>query len=330
VFYRQLEDELRAVPGVTAVTASMVPALAGSNWGNDVAVQGFEAGPDTDNNARYNEVGPGYFATMGTPLMAGREFTDADTLTSQKVAIVNEAFTKKFKLGREAVGKMMGSGRGWRSELDTVIVGVVQDAKYSDVKAEVPPLFFRPYRQDDGIASASFYVRTAAEPTRLASALTAVVHRLDPNLPVDNLKTLTQQVKDNTFMDHMMTTLSSLFAGLATLLAAVGLYGVLAYTVSQRTREIGLRMALGAAPGRVRAMVLRQVGWMTLVGGIIGLAGAVGVGYGAGSLLFELQPWDPIVLSISAVLLTLVALLAGFVPARRASLIDPMRALRYE
>ena len=127
-----------------------------------------------------------------------------------------------------------------------------------------------------------------------------------------------------------MTTLSSLFAGLATLLAAVGLYGVLAYTVSQRTREIGLRMALGAAPGSVRAMVLRQVAWMTLIGGVIGLAGAVGVGYSAASILFELKAWDPAVLTISAVLLTIVALGAGLVPAHRASQVDPMIALRYE
>ncbi len=128
----------------------------------------------------------------------------------------------------------------------------------------------------------------------------------------------------------MMTTLSAAFAGLATLLAAVGLYGVLAYTVSQRTREIGLRMALGAAPGRVRTMVLRQVAWMTVIGAIVGLAGAIAVGKGAATLLFELTPWDPTVLAISAVLLSSVALAAGFIPARRASLIDPMRALRYE
>jgi ABC-type antimicrobial peptide transport system permease subunit len=253
-----------------------------------------------------------------------------DVLGSQKAVIVNEAFTKKFKLGRDAVGKMIGSGRGYRSPMDTVIVGVVQDAKYSQVKDKVPPLFFRPYRQNPFLGSASFYVRTSGDPLQMATAINAIVRRLDPNLPVVGLKTLEQQVRDNTFMDHMMTTLSALFAGLATLLAAVGLYGVLAYTVSQRTREIGLRMALGAAPGRVRAMVLRQVAWMTLIGGIVGLAGAVGVGYAAGSMLFELKPWDPIVLSVSAVLLTCVAISAGFIPARRASLIDPMRALRYE
>ena len=189
---------------------------------------------------------------------------------------------------------MIGAGRGYLSPLDTRIVGVARDAKYSEVKRQIPPVFFRPYRQNATIGSISFYVRTAADPAQMASAVTAVVKRLDPNLPVTQLKTLTQQVRDNTFLDHMMTTLSSLFAGLATLLAAVGLYGVLAYTVSQRTREIGLRMALGAAPGSVRAMVLRQVAWMTLIGGVIGLAGAVGVGYSAGSILFELKAWDPV------------------------------------
>jgi predicted permease len=330
VFFERLETELRTIPGVTGVTVSMVPLLAGSNWGNDVAVQGFQAGPDTDNNSRFNEIGPGYFSTMGVPLMSGREFTDADALSSQKVAIVNEEFAKKFGLGRDAVGKMMGSGQGYRSKLDTVIVGIAQNAKYSQVKQQIPPLFFRPYRQDASIGSAAFYVRTAGDPTQAASAITATVKRLDANLPIEDFKTLTQQVRDNTFLDRMMTTLSALFAGLATLLAAVGLYGVLAYTVAQRTREIGLRMALGAAPGRVRGMVLRQVGWMTLVGGLIGVAGAVGVGYSASSILFQLQAWDPVVLAVSALLLAGVALIAGFIPARRASLIDPMRALRYE
>jgi predicted permease len=330
VFFGRLEEELRATPGVTATTVASVPLISGSNSGSDVAVQGFEAGPDTDSNSRVNWIGPGYFSTMSVPLIAGREFTAADVLNSQKVAIVNEEFVKKFKLGRDAVGKMMGTGRGYRSPLDTTIVGVVRNAKYSEVKRQVPPLFFRPYHQNATIGSLSFYVRTAGEPAQMASAISAVVRRLDPNLPVTNLKTLDQQVRDNTFIDHMMTTMSALFAGLATLLAAVGLYGVLAYTVSQRTREIGLRMALGAAPGRVRSMVLRQVAWMTAIGGIVGLAGAVGVGYSAGSILFEMKPWDPVVLALSAVMLTLVAISAGFIPARRASLIDPMTALRYE
>jgi predicted permease len=328
IFFERLENELRAVPGVTGVTVALVPLLAGSNWGNDVAVQGFQGGPDVDSNARFNEVGAGYFSTMGVPLMAGREFTDADNATAPKVAIVNEEFVKKFNLGRDAVGKLIGSGSGYRSKLDTTIIGVAQNAKYSEVKRKVPPLFFRPYRQDEDLGSASIYVRTAGDPAQSASSVTAVVKRLDPNLPLEDLKTLTQQVRDNTFLDRMMTTLSSLFGGLATLLAAVGLYGVLAYTVSQRTREIGLRMALGAAPGNVRSMVLRQVAWMTLVGGVVGLAGAVWVGKQAESILFEMKGVDPAVFVFAAVALTLVALAAGLVPAHRASRVDPMLALR--
>ena len=328
IFFERLETELRSVPGVTGVTVALVPLLAGSNWGNDVAVQGFQGGPDVDSNARFNEVGAGYFSTMGVPLMSGREFTDADNAKASKVAIVNEEFVKKFNLGRDAVGKLIGSGSGYRSKLDTTIVGVAQNAKYSEVKRKVPPLFFRPYRQDENLGSASFYVRTAGDPAQSASSVTAVVKRLDPNLPLEDLKTLTQQVRDNTFLDRMMTTLSSLFGGLATLLAAVGLYGVLAYTVSQRTREIGLRMALGAAPGKVRSMVLRQVAWMTLVGGAVGLAGAVWIGKQAESILFEMKGVDPAVFIFAAVALTLVALTAGLVPAHRASRVDPMLALR--
>jgi ABC-type antimicrobial peptide transport system permease subunit len=173
-------------------------------------------------------------------------------------------------------------------------------------------------------------VRTAGDPALSATAVTAVVQRLDTNRPVEDLKTLEQQVRDNTLLDSMMTTLSSLFAGLATLLAGVGLYGVLAYTVSQRTREIGLRMALGAAPTRVRAMVLRQVAWMAAIGAAIGLAGAVAIGRQAGSLLYEMQGSDPGVLAVSAVVLSGVAMLAGYIPAHRASQVDPMIALRYE
>ncbi len=289
LLFERLEEELLATPGVTGVTVALVPLLAGNNWGNDVNVQGFQSGPDTDNNSRFNEVGAGYFATMGVPLMAGREFTAADGPDAPKVAIVNEEFAKKFGLGRDAVGKLMGSGSGNRGTLDTTIVGVAQNAKYSEVKGAVPALFFRPYRQDPTLGGAAIYVRTAADPASSASAVTAVVKRLDPNLPVENLKTLSQQVRDNTFLDRMMTTLSALFAGLATLLAGVGLYGVLAYTVSQRTREIGLRMALGAAPARVRTMVLRQVVWMTAIGGAIGLAGAVAIGVKAESLLYEMK-----------------------------------------
>jgi len=332
VFFQRLEDELRAAPGVTAVTASNVLLLSGHNRARDVAVQGFEAGPDTDSNSRYNRVGPGYFAALGIPLIAGREFTDADTVNSPKVALVNETFAKKFGLGNDAVGKSMGwaPGDGYRSKLDTTIVGVVEDAKYSSVKQKVPPQFFVPYRQDKELGAMHVYVRTSGDVAQAASAITAVVKRLDPNLPIEDFETLPEQIRNNTFLDRMVTTLSAAFALLATLLAAVGLYGVLAYTVAQRTREIGLRMALGAAPGRVRGMVLRQVAIMTLVGALVGLAGALGVGKVAQSILFQMTGADPAVLALAAVALALVALCAGFIPAHRASRVDPMTALKYE
>ena len=175
-----------------------------------------------------------------------------------------------------------------------------------------------------------FYVRTRARPNRSSRPCSAWSRRVDPNLPVENLRTMPQQVRENVFLDRMISTLSAGFAMLATLLAAVGLYGVLAYTVAQRTREIGLRMALGAAPDRVRAMVLRQVAIMTVIGGAIGLVAGVWAGRAARSILYQMEGHDPVVMIASAVLLALVALGAGFIPAHRASRIDPMLALRYE
>jgi predicted permease len=327
--FQRLEEELAAQPGVTGVATALVPLLMGNNWGTDLKVEGFTSGPDIDSNSRFNEVSAGYFRTMGVPLISGREFTTADTLGAAKVAIVNEAFAKKFNLGRDAVGKRIGNS-GPKEPMDIEIVGLVQNAKYSEVKAEVPPLFFRPYRQDEEVGAMVFYVRTAIDPGAFMVNIPRIVATLDANLPVENLRTLSQQVQNNVFMDRMVTTLSAAFAILATLLAAVGLYGVLAYTVAQRTREIGLRMALGAGPAQVRGMVLRQVGVMTAIGAAIGIAGAVAASRGAGALLYQLEGSDPAVLTLSAVVLALVALTAGFVPALRASRIDPMRALRWE
>jgi predicted permease len=326
-FVERLEGELATSPGVTGVAASMVPILSGSNWGSSVRVQGFESGPDTDTHANFNEIGPGFFRTAGIPLMAGREFTAADIQGSAKVVIVNEAFTKKFNLGRDAIGKRMSTGG---SNLDLEIVGIVQNAKYSQVRQELPPIFFRPYRQTERTGTMFLYARTSGDPEQALRAVPAIVGRLDPNLPVVELKTMTRQVWENVFMDRMISTLSAAFAVLATLLAAVGLYGVLAYTVSQRTREIGLRMALGADGGRMRAMVLKQVGWMTLAGGVLGLIGAYFLGRAAEALLFEIKGYDPMVMGISIVLLAVVALSAGYVPAYRASRVHPMQALRYE
>ena len=281
----RITDELAALPGASAVTGGLVPVLAGSNWGSNVSVEGFEAGPDTDTNSRYNEVLPGYFSTLGIPLLAGREITAADGFGAPKVAVVNESFARKFNLGADPVGRMMATGRS--STLDIRIVGLVKDAKYSEVKGDVPPLFFRPILQNERIGSLTFYIRTAVDPEAFLANIPKTVARVDPNLPVDELRTLPQQIRENVFLDRFISIMSASFAILATLLAAIGLYGVLAYTVVQRTREIGLRMALGAAPSRVRAMVLGQVSRMTIVGGIVGLTAAWGLSRLAQSLLYQ-------------------------------------------
>jgi predicted permease len=327
--FERLENELRTQPGVTAVTGASVGSLVGDNWGSDVAVEGFVGGPDVDSNSRFNEVGPGYFKTMGIPLLSGREFTDSDALGAPKVAIVNEQFAKKFNLGRDAVGRRMTVGSA-KNDLDIEIVGLVQNSKYSDVKAEIPPVFFTPYRQDDKRGSLDFYIRGAMDAQRLLAIVQPVVSRIDPSLPVESLRTMRQTVEDNVGVDRMITVLSAAFASLATVLAAVGLYGVLAYTVAQRTREFGVRMALGADPLRVRTMVLRQVTMMTLIGGIAGVGAAIGLGRFAESLLYQLKGYDPGVLVAAVITVCLVALGAGFIPAHRASKVDPMRALRYE
>jgi predicted permease len=325
--YTRLEEQLAAIPGVTGVTASQLQILAGNNWGQGVSVEGFKKDPDTDAGSRWASVGPSYFGVLGIPVLAGRDFTTGDTRTSQRVAIVNETFAKKFNIYPNAVGKRMSVGN---DSLNIEIVGLVKDSKYSQVKQKIPPVFVQPYKQLRRTGALNFYVRSALPADQVLRAMQAVVKNVDPTLPVENLKTMPQQVRENTFLDRMISTMSASFAVLATLLAAIGLYGVLAYSVAQRTREIGVRMALGADGGRVQRMVLRQVGVMTAIGAVIGLAGAVGLGRGAESMLFELKGYDPLVFAAAAVLLVVVALGAGFMPALRASRIDPMQALRYE
>ncbi|HEY4129718.1 MAG TPA: FtsX-like permease family protein, partial [Gemmatimonadaceae bacterium] len=324
--YARVEQELSAIPGVTGVTASTMQLLSGSNWGESVSAEGFHKEPDTDDGSRYNVVGANYFHVLQIPILAGRDFTVSDNVAGAKVAIINEAFAKKFHLGTNPIGKHMSMDN---DSLNIEIIGLVKDAKYSDVKDSVPPVFVRPWRQFH-VTGNDFYVRSSLPTAQVIQAIRRSMKKIDPNLPVEDLKTLSQQVKENVFLDRMIGTLSAAFAALATLLAAVGLYGVLAYSVAQRTREIGVRMALGANGGRVQRMVLRQVAVMTLIGGVIGIAGALALGRAAQSLLYQLRGNDPIVIVVSIVALTLVALGAGFIPALRASRIDPIAALRYE
>jgi predicted permease len=329
--FERVEDEVRALPGVTAVAGASQPLLTGSGSGGNVRVEGFERGPDTDANTRMIQVGLDYFRALGIPLLDGREFTTADRAGAARVAIVSEAFARKFGLGRGAVGKRLAiDGQSPGEALDVEIVGLARDAAYSDVKGDPPPLLITPYRQDTTVSALVFYARTTGDPARTLRAIPGAVARLDPNLPVALLKLMPRQVRENVYLDRMVGTLSAGFAALATLLAAVGLYGVLAYTVAQRTREIGIRMALGADGGRIRGMVLRQVGRMVLVGGALGVAAALGIGRAARSLLFGLEGHDPAVLAAALAVLAMTALAAGYVPAWRASRVSPAGALRRE
>jgi predicted permease len=321
---------LSAMPGVVSASAARVPLIANSNSSTGIAVEGYVPSPSDRMSANYNEIAPAYFRTVGTPLLAGREFTESDTIGAPKVAIVNEAFARRFHLGPNPVGRRMRRGGTATSPFDIEIVGFVTDAKYSSVRAAVPAVFFMPYHQNANLAALSFYAKAGSDPGPLVSAIRPLIASFDPNLPVQRLETMPEQIADNVSSDRLMSVLSASFAGVATALAAIGLYGVLAFTVSQRTREFGLRMALGAAPGNVQRLVLRQVAWMTCIGGAIGLGLAIGAGQLAHALLFEMGSRDPVVLASSTAMLTLVAFVAGVVPAVRASRVDPMRALRWE
>src|SRR5215510_2410658 len=329
--YNRIEEELGALPGASAVTSAAVPLIAGSNWTQTVRVEGFKADDNGNNSsASFNGVSAGHFRAIGVPILTGREFTLSDDTRAPKVAIVNETFARHFGLGTNPVGKRMSLNSSDTVPLDIEIVGLVRDMKYASVKKEIPPVYFTPHRQMRRVSSMYFYVRTASDPSAMLRSMSGVVQRLDPMLPVENLRTMPEEIRLNTFEDRMITTLASTFALLATLLASIGLYGVLAYSVAQRTREIGVRMALGADAGEVRMLVLRQVGVMVLVGGVIGLGGALALSKAAQSMLYQMSGADPAVMSVSVVLLSLVALAAGYVPALRASRVDPMQALRYE
>ena len=326
--FERVQDRLAAQPGVTGVSAALVGLFTDNSWGSNVMVEGFEPESETAPFAYYNAVAPGFFRTLGIPLLAGRTFTASDADGAPRVAIVNEAFVRMLGLGRDVVGRRMGQG-GRGTELDMEIVGVVADAGYDNVKSQDQPIHYLPSRQRAGLGSLTFYVRTARPPDGFLRMIPALMAELDPNLPVTRLTTLPSQVRDNVSGDRMISLLSLAFAGLATLLAATGLYGVLAYAVAQRTREIGLRMALGADAARLRAMVLGQVGRMTLVGGALGLAAALGVGRAVQSVLYEIEGLPFAIVAVVVAGLAAVALAAGLVPAHRAARVDPMEALRH-
>jgi predicted permease len=327
--FDKLERELAAQPGVVGVASSMVPLIAFEQWGDDVKIDGQDApSPAADVRADMNWVGNDFFRTLAIPLRAGRVFTDADRIGGQSVAVVNESFVRKFHLEEDgAIGK--------RFTLKLIpgsfeIVGVTADTKYDTVRGDIPPQFFFARGQSTGLNSLSLYVRAATSPGDAMRMIRRVVASLDPNLPVSDLMTMDKVVESNLFTERLVAILAGGFAALATLLAATGLYGVLAYAVAQRTRELGVRLALGATAGGLRTMVMRQVAKIALIGMPIGLALGVAAGQAAKSLLFGLSGYDPYVLGGAVAVLAVVVLAAGYLPARRASTVTPMEALREE
>jgi predicted permease len=316
-------------PGVRSVSAASIPILADSSSTSNTTVEGYTAAPDENTNVGKNWVGPDYFSTMGIPLKSGREFTEADAASTPKVAVVNDAFVRRFFAGRSPLGAHFVFGAG-DVHPDIEIVGVAADSKHTNVRSSIQSFVYLPYAQHKSLGEVTFYVRTEQDPINVAATLAQTVGQHDPNLPVYNLKTLADQVDKSLFNDRAITALSLCFGVLSALLAAVGLYGVMAYTVARRTRELGIRIALGASRNRIVWMVLNEV--IRLAGGglAIGLIMAYALGRLVESELYGIKSTDPLAFSIAALLLACVALLAGYIPARRAAAADPMKSLRYE
>jgi predicted permease len=325
--YDRLEEELAAQPGVVGVGSSGIPILGEFALRQPFSVEGFEVTAGANTTAALGMVGTDFFAALGVPLRAGRVFTDRDTAGVPPVAIVNESFARRFDVAD--AGKRLGFGTTTNYPFE--IVGIVADSKHASVKDDTEPVvYLSRYQAAGNIQAMFYYVRTGVDPETLLATIPRVVAKIDPDVPVTNLKTLVTTVQEAVYEDRLLSMLSAGFAALATLLAGVGLYGVLAYNVTQRTRELGLRLALGAEPIAVRAMVLKQVGVMALIGAGIGLGAALALGRVAEAVLFGLSARDPLVLGAAVVVLAAVVLAGAWLPARRASRIAPTVALRYE
>ena len=326
-FYMDLLDRLRSAPGVKSAAVASVPILSGSEWDSSMSVEGHRAADGEDMQAFMNALSTGYFETMKIPILEGRDFVRADFKPDSNVAIVNRKFAEHFFKGKSAIGKHIGNGGGPNTKLNIEIIGVVADSLYEGPREGVRRQVFVPHF---GRGSGAFYVRTTTPSSTAYGIARNEVKQLDASMPIYEMKTLEAQLDQTLLTDRLVALLSAGFGFLATVLASVGLYGVMAFVVARRRKELGIRLALGAQPGFVIWMVMREVLLLLAIGLAVGIPSAMLLGRFVSTQLYGIQPHDPFIAGSTMLLLTLVSAAAGLIPAHRASRIDPILALRTE
>jgi predicted permease len=328
--FHQLTDRLASQPGVESVSLTSVPPLANNYDSDDFLPEGAKSDSDAQ-SVNESTVGERYFETLRIPIVAGRSFAPSDTETSLKVAVVNQALAKKYFPDQNPIGKTFSTTDNKQNKLVFRIVGLCADARYASLREDPPPVFYLNYRQAPEVDwGMTFAVRTTSPRATITPALRRSLQEVDRNLPLIDVRTQQEQIDQLLTNERIFADLTVAFGVLALVLASIGIYGILAYSVSRRTNEIGIRMALGARADQVMRMVLGEAGWMTVIGIIAGLGAALALGRVITSLLYGLKAWDPATLAGAAGVLLLVAFSASWLPARRAARIDPMKALRHE
>jgi len=324
--YRQLDEKLAAIPGVSSVSFSTIAIIGDGHSGSTFRRTGSASQPV---RVQANTVGSAFFTTMGIPILQGRSFNTTDTPTSPAVAVVNRALANQFFPGQNPIGQLFDADMD-EATTPVQIIGIVADTRYADLRSDTPPTFYLSQNQHLGAGRLVVEIRTQADPAAILPQVRATVASLDRNLPLLDVRTMTQQIASTLSNERIFAQLTAGFGILALILACIGIYGIMAYNVSRRTSEIGIRMALGAQANQVLALVLREVSWMALAGVTLGIAAALWLARFIASMLYGLQSWDPLTLTGVAALLILISLLAGFGPARRASRINPTQALRHD